>query len=274
MIFNANNIVDINKISQVHDGKRIIFCKTDFLLSEFETIKHLKNDVVLISGNSDYCIDDKLVELAPKNIKKWFCQNRLSNNSILESIPIGLQNAQPSKRHNNNSYELSHGYVWEYAPLKIKTLFEKNKNSFTKRNLIYANFNTQTNPDHRNHIKNSVVLQKCVTWEDISDDYDRFIQGILDHEAVVCPNGNGADTHRIYETAFLDRVAITFDPLQYYFIHNLFPVCLMKNISEFINIDNLKNRIADAKNNFDRKHLLADFWTQKIIDSAKYYNVI
>lgn len=274
MTYSANNIVDINKISQIHDGEKIIFCKTDFIVAEFEKIKLLKNDVILITGNSDCCVDDETVSFAPKNIKKWFCQNRLSDNSILEAIPIGIQNSQPSKRHNDNSYEFSHGYIWDYAPLKIKKLLEKNKNSFTRRNLIYANFNIETNFAYRSFIKKTLIAQDFVTWEDPSSDYDQFLQGVLDHEAVACPVGNGADTHRIYETAFLDRVAISFDPLQYRYIHNLFPVCLVKNISEFADPNNLKIKIDEAKNNFDRKHLLADFWIQKIIDSAKYHNII
>jgi hypothetical protein len=274
MIWSTNDAISINKISQIHDGEKIIFCKTDFIHSEFEKIKLLKNDVILITGNSDYSIGDDLVALAPKNIKKWFCQNRLSENNILESIPIGLENSEPSKRHHSNSYEFSHGYVWDHAPLKAKKLFEKNKNSFTKRNLVYANFNIETNRTHRSFIKNILIAQSCVTWENPSNNYDQFIQGILDHEAVACPVGNGADTHRIYETAFLDRVAISFDPLQYRFIHNLFPVYLVTDISEFENSSYLKIKIDEAKNNFDRKHLLADFWIQKIIDSAKHYNVI
>jgi hypothetical protein len=269
-----NNIVDINKISHVHDGEKIIFCKTDFLLPEFEKIKHLKNDVILVSGNSDYCIDDKIVDLAPKNIKKWFCQNRASLNPILESIPIGIQNSTPSKRHNDNSYSLSHGYIWDYAPLKIKKLIEKDQKVFFKKNLIYANFTLATNIEHRAYIKNSLINEKCITWEDPTEDYDKFLQGILDHEAVLCPSGNGYDTHRVYEAAFLDRVAITFDPLQYKFIHHLFPVCLTESILDFKNTEDLKKKISNAKISFDKKHLLADFWIKKITDAAKYYNVI
>lgn len=269
-----DDIVDINKISYVHDGQKIIFCKTDFILPEFEKIKQLKNDVILVTGNSDYCIDDRLVKLAPQNIKKWFCQNRLSLNDVLESIPIGIQNSTPSKRHNDNSYTSSHGYIWDYAPFKIKKLIEKNQNIFFKRNLIYANFTVATNTQHRSHIKNALINEKCITWEDPTEDYDKFLQGILDHEAVLCPNGNGCDTHRVYETAFLDRVAITFDPLQYKFIHHLFPVCLVESILDFKNTEDLKKKISNAKINFDKRHLSADFWIKKITDTAKYYNVI
>lgn len=63
------DFLQLNKFSELHDGKNIIFCKTDYIISEFNYIKNLKNDVILITGNSDYPITDDLANLAPKNIK-------------------------------------------------------------------------------------------------------------------------------------------------------------------------------------------------------------
>lgn len=269
-----NDIVSINGISEIHDGKKIIFCKRDFVIEEFEKIKLLKNDVILITGNSDYCVDDELIKLAPSNIKKWFCQNRISKHQILESIPIGIQNSTPSKRHNDNCYHLSHGYIFEYAPIKTKKLLETKKSIFSKKNLLYANFRVETNLQERLHLKVFAKKQKHITWQDPNENYDNFIQGILDHEAVLCPNGNGPDSHRIYETAFLDRVAITFDTLQYEFIHKFFPVVCLTDLSELININKLNEKIIKAKSGFNKKYLTTTFWQEKIMDCAKKYNIV
>ena len=40
------NYFQINKLSKLHDGKNIIFCKTDFIQQEFQYINTLENDVI------------------------------------------------------------------------------------------------------------------------------------------------------------------------------------------------------------------------------------
>ena len=67
--YSKEEIVEINKLSQLHNGSGIVFCKTDFILEEFKSIERLGRDVTLITGNSDYCITEALVALAPSNVK-------------------------------------------------------------------------------------------------------------------------------------------------------------------------------------------------------------
>ena len=43
------NFIQLNKFTNLHDGNKIIFCKTDFLFEEFNTIKNLDSDVILIT---------------------------------------------------------------------------------------------------------------------------------------------------------------------------------------------------------------------------------
>ncbi len=69
------NFIQLNKFTNLHDGNKIIFCKTDFLFEEFNTIKNLDSDVILITGNSDYPITDYHVSHAPSNIKKYTPNN-------------------------------------------------------------------------------------------------------------------------------------------------------------------------------------------------------
>lgn len=33
-----NDFIQLNKFAELHDGKNIIFCKTDYLMSEFNKI--------------------------------------------------------------------------------------------------------------------------------------------------------------------------------------------------------------------------------------------
>jgi hypothetical protein len=68
------NIIQINKFSELHNNETIIFCKTDYIFDEFKNIEKIPNDVILITGNSDYPIDESRFNLKPKNVKKWYTQ--------------------------------------------------------------------------------------------------------------------------------------------------------------------------------------------------------
>ena len=126
------DLFQINKLSHLHDGKKIIFCKTDYLIQEFENIKKLDNNVILISGNSDYPITDEYLKFVPKNIIKWFGQNILSNNSLFEPIPIGIENKNECFRH-------GHGIGYYNSSSKKELLIEKKTlPSYSEK--IYSNF--------------------------------------------------------------------------------------------------------------------------------------
>lgn len=224
---NRIDFLEINKFSYLHDNANIFFCKTDYILDAFQQIKNIEKEIVFITGNSDYCITDNIVELAPKNIKIWFCQNRLSDNPKLKSIPLGLENTISCKID-------GHGFVWPHAIEKPKSIFESENINPTKS--IYANFNVSTNPNHRSFIKSICQQTNHITWQDPSSNYSKFITDILEHKAVVCPQGNGpGDNHRIYETLYLKRVPITFNPIQYKYLHRLFPVLLLEHENELRN---------------------------------------
>ena len=38
--------------------------------------------------------------------------------------------------------------------------------------------------------------------------YARYLTSILEHKFVLCPEGNGVDTHRLWETLYLGRIPI------------------------------------------------------------------
>jgi len=260
-------MIQVNKISQLHDGKNIIFCKTDWVVKEFSYIASLPNDVILVTGNSDYCITDDLVSAAPKNIKKWFCQNRLSDNTLLESIPIGIENTVACKRD-------GHGYVWDHAHEKNTILGSSLVDSPTTK-FLYSNFNVSTNLNHRIPIRQISQNNDHITWAEPSQSYMKFVEDILEHEGVVCAQGNDrGDNHRIYETLYLNRIALTFNVEQHKYIHHLYPTVLIEDLNELSDIKNLKSRISEARNKDVGEYLKNDYWLEKIYDEAKKHSII
>ena len=258
-------VIQINKFSELHNGRTIIFCKTDFILKEFNYIKNLKNDVIFITGNSDYCITDHLVSQAPPNIKKWFCQNRLSDNTLLESIPLGLDNSISCKRE-------GHGVAWEHAKIKHKIL--SNPPNQKHKDFLFSCFTINTNPPHRSRLQNLSKDAPHITWKEPNLDYDSYVKHILNHKAVVCAQGNDmGDNHRIYETLYLGRTPLTFNVQQYKYLHHLFPLVLIENNEDLLDIKLIDCKIDEARSKKNEKYLNTDYWLEKIYAEAKKHSI-
>ena len=253
------NYFQINHLSSLHNGKSIFFCKTDFLLTDFDYISKLNNEVILISGNSDYPITDKLVNSAPKNIIKWFTQNALSNNNILEPIPIGLENKIESIRK-------GHGICY-YDRVCIKEkLLSRNINQIPTK-YIYCNFNVNTNIPHRGHIK---IFCEHVDYIDVDIcnlSLYNFFNILLEYKMVLCPSGNGVDTHRLWETLYSKRVPITVKVgnFKIYELYEKLPIIILDDISQINNrsyINECYN--IQIKKGFDNNILRSKYWIDKI----------
>lgn len=257
------DFVQINKFSEFHDGKKIIFCKTDFIIKEFEYIKNLKNDVILITGNSDYSITDDLVNMAPKNIIKWYAQNSLSSNQIIEPMPIGLENRFECIRK-------GHGVGYGDAT-KLKEELLSGDFSMKPSKNIYSNFRIETNFRHRSEVKKICYMSKHIDWEEPNLSLDMFFEKIKNYRSVVCPAGNGVDTHRLWEVLYCDRIPITIKMgnFKIYDLYEKLPIVVLDSIYDLSNETLLLDKInAINKNNYDLNILNYEYWKNKIMLSV------
>lgn len=226
-----NNIIDyieLNKLSQLHNNDTIFFCKTDYLLQDFEYISKLNHDVVLISGNSDYAITDTLLDLAPKNIKIWFAQNAVANNPKLQPIPMGLENKLPATRFGHGV-----GYL-DRASEKEKILRSLQDNTAQPSKFIYANFNIYTNLLYRQRIKDIAQEIEYIDWHEPTASLSSLFAQFLEYKMILCPIGNGIDTHRLWEVLYANRVPITIKlgPYKIYSLYEQLPIIILDNIDQ------------------------------------------
>lgn len=262
MIKLSKDIIQINRFSQLHDGKNVFFCKTDFISQVFRDIGFCNNNVILISGNSDFCITNTDCQKMPSNIHKWFCQNKLCDNDKLEIIPLGMDNNIDCKIPN-------HGNISPYAAEHHMMLSQEYHDQPTK--LIYANFSLETN------INRKKIYQICQTLPYITCDivakhqecnqrnYTEYIKQILQHQAVLCPQGNlDGDNHRIYESLYLNRVPITFNKPLYNELHHKFPTVLIENFEQLLDEQWLTKKISWAKQSFNSQYWQHSYWEYRI----------
>lgn len=251
--------LQINLFSHLHDGNRILFCKTDFLSSIFSYISNLSHDIILITGNSDYEINDEIIAKSPSNIKHWFAQN--ANSTKIYGLPIGLENTVKCKIKD-------HGFVWPHALTK-PNLIHSAKDKLPSKN-IYGNFSIGTNPSIRQKVfdicqsNEYITSDICLTHQEINKkSYSNYINNILDHKMVVCPEGNGVDSHRVWETLLLGRVPIVRKSKVMNHFSDL-PILYLDDWDELKNLKSLKQTYESIKCNSVEK-LNFKYWKSLIL---------
>lgn len=253
----------INNFSKLHNNKNIFFCKTDYILHDFKTISKLDNNVILITGNSDYAITDELVDVAPKNIKAWYAQNAISNSDIIFPLPIGLENKFISER-------TGHGVAYTERAIEKEIQLNLN-NKINPNKFIYANFNTSTNPQYRLPIKQHCINYNYIDWSEPILKITKFLEILQEYKMVLCPAGNGIDTHRLWEVLYSNRIPITFRIGEYkiYKLYEKLPIILLNSLDELSNLDFLEKEYYRCKTKKFNKLLLNNsYWIDNILKKS------
>ncbi len=212
-------------------------------------------DFVLVSHNSDgkivdydqqYCAN---INYIPKNLIKWFGQNVCIKHEKIESIPIGLENSE-----------------WFVHEQKLDNIIHYSNLNLSYKNLLYINFNVETNPPQRYEPYNIFNDKKWVTIKRGSNgiDFKNYIEDVKTHKFVLCPEGNGTDTHRTWETLYVGSIPVEKRNINNSFYKDL-PICFVDSWTE-INEDFLNSefdRIKSKKWNLEK--LDFEFWKNKIL---------
>lgn len=245
-----DEISDI-KLSKVNN-QDIIFVKTDYLNYFFEEVfPKLTDEIKLITHNSDYEIDNKYISLIKNSNITWFAQNLTIDTkefNMFKPIPIGLENRSYLKNG-----KLSH--------FKEKNLFKGEK--LTK---IYCSFNFSTN-NERIYIYNLIKDHNEIVFSRFKD-HKRFIHDLSKYQFNLCPEGNGIDTHRLWESLMLGVVPIV---KKNNFIKNLsdhkIPMLVLDEWTDLLKLtkQDLNEIYSSKKNEIENNdYLFIDYWEKYI----------
>ena len=149
----------------------------------------LSNKFILVTHNSDWEINSSVERyLNEGKIKRWYSQNVDFEHPKLISVPIGIANSQ-----------------WEHGNLQLLSRI-KNENH-QKTNLVYKNFDVRTSIARR-----LGVLEKTQNIPLIRNrTQTEYWTDIASSKFNICPMGNGIDTHRMWESIYLDSIPIVQD---------------------------------------------------------------
>jgi len=232
------------KFIALADNVNVFYCNTHDVPYFLQHIP--KNPYVMITHNSDHKIN--IGYRIPSNCIHWFAQNVNIVNERIESIPIGLENSKWFKEVRKKD--------------KMSCMLQQPK---TYKNLVYMNHNVDTNPEQRS--KPYRILQDK-SWVTVERGYnghgfDEYLRDIYTHRFVVCPEGNGIDTHRTWETLYMGSVPIEKRNINNQFYTDL-PICFVNDWAE-VTEDFLENEYYRIKSNaWNMDKLKFEYWKNKI----------
>ena len=237
---NGNAIPFINNIFPVLTGGELIFCKTDYI-KLFSDVVHkyvpMNIPFSLVTHDSDFSVTDEMVSLFEGRPVKWWgmnCETLKAN-----PIPIGIANS--------------------YCPITLKDRdFEQ---SLFPSRLLYVNHRVQTNPHIRGWLYDHFSQKNWCTvrYPYQHDPIQNYKRDLLDHKFVLCPRGNGIDTHRLWEALYCGVIPVVQRHRTHSFMENNLPVLFVddyRQISENM-LNDCYERFKTQQWNF---HMLSSSW--------------
>lgn len=183
----------------------------------------------------------------------WFTQNPGFKHDKLIPIPIGLENTvwNPNKEQFIRNVTVSSLIPWHKRKYLLYINFDPNTNRKAREYLL-SSYGTK--------IKNLLITKRKVSFE-------TYLNQIGDSKYVLCPRGNGLDTHRFYETILMGSVPVVENS-------TLYPIYKQATVLVLNDFKSLSQNMLDnpdlfIKNmNFSRDILMAETWLRKL-DSMK-----
>ncbi len=166
----------------------------------FDLLRQRKR--ILVVGHSDISLDNpNLKYLKMLGIKKVFGINTLNWNDFSESIPIGLTNDCDDSPLHRILGDTRHFLRAHETSSRVEQYDGK----------VYVNFTTSNNLKERTDALNYAKMKSDVTFESTEiNDFarTRFLQQCRNHSLTLCPEGNGFDTHRLWEVLYMGGTPI------------------------------------------------------------------
>lgn len=223
--------VYLYNINSTYNNPKIIFCYTHRINDLYNKIEFFKNDFILITHNSDENIIATQITQTILDCNKligWYSQNVCIHHPKLHMLPIGIANSM-----------WTHGDPILYEMIDFTT-YEKNKN-------VYFTFSIDTNRTKREPCYNA--LKDKLEWLPYTNPKQNVIR-LANYKFCICPEGNGVDTHRLWEALYLKCIPIVIkSPFTDTLLRNNIPVIVLERWEDF---DESKLEYKNIEVDFDR----------------------
>tara|TARA_Y100000996_G_C22551761_1_gene653954 strand:+ start:349 stop:1380 length:1032 start_codon:yes stop_codon:yes gene_type:complete len=260
------NIKDSNKkiISETHNSlfssityslkkfslneNDVIYCHSDLLEELFLKLNKCKfENIKLISNQSDRLINNKIYKKKPSCISEWYGVNIEASKKDLIPIPLGLSNPFSKKNLTHKDFDINN----------------TNFNSDERENKVYLNFRESTNYQERRKIYKQFENKEWAFISEPNLNNSDYKKDLSSYRYVLCPWGNGVDTHRVFESLYSGAVPILKIHKTYSNLEDL-PILFVKSYNE-INEKLLQSYSKKLQKDLTNKEKLnIDWWINTI----------
>jgi len=167
-------------------GGSAVFCKVEETWRLFERLRLTRRVIVLVTGQSDLPCDEGRQRFLPPQVAHWFSTNVTHPHPRVTAVPLGIG---PS--HDPITAGAA-ALAAAFRPQPERTKW------------LYVNFRPETNPAVRQPVFDAFRTRSGESWVTFrepvpSGQAGQFLEEMGRHRFVLCPPGNGVDTHRMWE---------------------------------------------------------------------------
>jgi hypothetical protein len=223
----------------------------------------LKKSAVLVTGHSDIPLTlSDLGTLQRIGFKKVYGTNTLNLEGFSESIPLGLTNDCDDSPFHRILGNTSH----------FKKAHESTSLIQDYTGSIYVNFTSSNNEKVRATVIKLVKDRPNTKFEDlVISDTNRidFLASCRGHSFVLAPEGNGYDTHRLWETLYMGGTPIIkYSPYIPTILTEL-PVVIVNSWTQIVDEEFLEVSWQNAQNKRENlRYLEIEYWLDRMSKSV------
>jgi hypothetical protein len=156
----------------------------------------------LVVGHSDIKLDFRQQKfLKALGVSRIYSVNSVPWKNFAVSLPLGLSN-------DSNESDL-HQILGNRSHLIEASEGSNFPSDFS--NTVYANFTSENNLEARNELLKIIRNNQNIVFDvPVFSDLGRvdYLKKLRTHNFVLCPEGNGVDTHRLWETLYMGGIPI------------------------------------------------------------------
>ena len=171
----------------------IVFCKIDEVWRLFRALRRTRKRIVLFTAEGDKPVTPELYARRPPHVAHWFGTNMFVNAADTTSLPLGL------------------GRAGCPSTLDWKDIKAAAASAPAREKWLYVNFGTSSNPVVREPLQAWLdeSTQSWITREPhAASGKPAYLRNLLSHSFVLCPPGNGEDTHRMWEALYCGAIPV------------------------------------------------------------------
>jgi len=225
----------------------VVFCKIDEVWRLFRALRRTRKRIVLVTGEGDKPVTEELWGQKPAQVFHWFGSNHFVDDPAGTPLPLGLGNAGGAA-------------TLEWDQLGGSSDAERS-------GLLYANFRAGSNPEVRGPLLQWLAepSQSWITGEahGAEGGKEGYLKRLRNHHFVLCPPGNGEDTHRMWEALYAGAIPVVrespamreFRDLPILFFEDL------RSVTEAVLREDLQRRTNEKKT---LEKLDAAYWRDRI----------